>query len=639
MNSAFSKKISAVLIGLALSSSTTVFAFENTNVGTGAGANQGGSAEDNVNVGENAGNANASGDYNTMVGKNAGLINTTSDNTFIGANSGENNATGTDNVFIGARAGQANTTADNVFIGTEAGKSNTTGQDNTFVGEEAGEYNTEADNNTFIGEDAGHLNTTGENNTFVGSNAGAGGDNYYDTYALTGHNNTTVGEESGYDLKLMASRNSLFGSAAGTDIGEGLANTMIGSEAGNNTEFADFNTFIGALAGWDNNRSNETNLANRNTALGALAGFANRKGEDNVWIGAFAHSQSSSYSYDSTLETDMQYRSNGTGHAIYGNTPAGNDSIYRTTVLGAFAGSNDNDSVSIGYGAITDQTNSVALGAASSAKGNSDIAIGTGAASSHTEAIAIGYQAVSHRNYAVTIGNVNTIAWDSGADGTTSLGTAADCVYDDDYDIWSCNDQYRFSDVNTEEVSLIGDTGVSTSIHFWADNGEDYDDRWDILVADSGTFSIGSYATSEFRQYRGETIRRVELFSLDNTGNATLSGGLTLNSDERLKENINTIANALQLVQKITGVTYDWKKNLGRSKEKQYGLIAQNVEAVIPELVAEDDEGIKSVNYQALIPVLINATQEQQKQIDEQKTLIDKQQKQIEQLIQLLSSK
>ncbi|QYK12261.1 tail fiber domain-containing protein [Shewanella rhizosphaerae] len=625
-----------------------------TNLGTNAGSALESGAENNTNIGENAGATTSTGDRNTNVGSNAGSSSNSSDNTFVGYNagtsttwgdntfvgsqSGEANVSGTDNVYMGARAGQLNNATDNVFIGSEAGKSSTIANGSVFIGEEAGEFNTEGDDNVFIGENSGHLNTTGEQNTFIGRDSGAADESYSDTKALTGYNNTAIGDSSGYDLKVMASRNSLFGAGAGNDIGEGLANTMIGADAGVNTEYADFNTFVGVMAGWDNNRTNETDKANRNTALGASAGFANRRGEDNVWVGAFSHSDSKSYTYDAALESDMQIRYNGISQQLYGNKPEGNQEVYRTTVLGAFAGANDNDSISIGYGAITDKTNSISLGASASAKGQSDMAIGNGASSTHTEAMAIGYQATSHRNYAVTIGNANTLSWDAGGDGTTSLGTAKDCAYNDRNDNWSCNEPYRFADVNAKEVSLIGDTDASTSIHLWADEGEDYDDRWDILVGDSGTFSIGSYANSSFKQYYGETLKRSELLAIDNQGNATISGNLTLNSDRRLKTQITPISNALTVIQQINGVTYHWKAGLGRSAIKQYGVIAQNVEAVLPELVKSDDKGIKSVNYQALIPVLINATQEQQKQLDAQRLLIEQQQQQIAQLIQMLSA-
>ncbi|MAB30631.1 MAG: hypothetical protein CMP78_03475 [Formosa sp.] len=61
-------------------------------------------------------------------------------------------------------------------------------------------------------------------------------------------------------------------------------------------------------------------------------------------------------------------------------------------------------------------------------------------------------------------------------------------------------------------------------------------------------------------------------------------------------------------------------------KDAKIGLLAQDVQKVLPELVKESDDkqGTLSVNYQGLIPVLINAIKEQQEQIDELKQLLNK---------------
>ena len=55
----------------------------------------------------------------------------------------------------------------------------------------------------------------------------------------------------------------------------------------------------------------------------------------------------------------------------------------------------------------------------------------------------------------------------------------------------------------------------------------------------------------------------------------------------------------------------------GNIKRRQIGMIAQEVEAVLPELVTEDAEGFKNVNYQNLVAVLVEANKEQQKLIED----------------------
>jgi hypothetical protein len=83
-------------------------------------------------------------------------------------------------------------------------------------------------------------------------------------------------------------------------------------------------------------------------------------------------------------------------------------------------------------------------------------------------------------------------------------------------------------------------------------------------------------------------------------------------SDERLKENITPVTNALEKVQALQGVYYNFK---GKEK-KQLGLIAQDVEKVIPEVVGTAPNGMKALDYSNLVAVLIEAIKEQQTKID-----------------------
>ena len=98
------------------------------------------------------------------------------------------------------------------------------------------------------------------------------------------------------------------------------------------------------------------------------------------------------------------------------------------------------------------------------------------------------------------------------------------------------------------------------------------------------------------------------------TGDLTVGGNVTANSDLNLKEDIVTIPDALQKVRDMRGVSFSWKEN-GR---KSIGVVAQEVEKVLPELVNETD-GVKSVAYGNIIGLLIEAIKEQQIQIDELK--------------------
>ena len=86
-------------------------------------------------------------------------------------------------------------------------------------------------------------------------------------------------------------------------------------------------------------------------------------------------------------------------------------------------------------------------------------------------------------------------------------------------------------------------------------------------------------------------------------------------SDQRLKQNIHPLTHALEKIQRLNGVRFTWKKN----DAKDIGVIAQNVEKVLPELVKTDEDGMKSVAYGNLTALLIEAVKEQQKQIEDLK--------------------
>lgn len=97
-------------------------------------------------------------------------------------------------------------------------------------------------------------------------------------------------------------------------------------------------------------------------------------------------------------------------------------------------------------------------------------------------------------------------------------------------------------------------------------------------------------------------------------------------SDSRLKENITPIANALDKVKSLTGVEFDWKeetKGVHGYEGHDVGVIAQEVQAVLPEAIRTNDTGYLSVRYEKMIALLIEGMKEQQNQIDELKAKLD----------------
>ena len=81
-------------------------------------------------------------------------------------------------------------------------------------------------------------------------------------------------------------------------------------------------------------------------------------------------------------------------------------------------------------------------------------------------------------------------------------------------------------------------------------------------------------------------------------------------SDERLKDNISNIPNALEKVESLRGVEFDWNDNQEVYEGHDIGVIAQDVEKVLPEIVENRDNGYKAVKYEKLTAVLIEAVKE-----------------------------
>ena len=129
-------------------------------------------------------------------------------------------------------------------------------------------------------------------------------------------------------------------------------------------------------------------------------------------------------------------------------------------------------------------------------------------------------------------------------------------------------------------------------------------------------------------------------YKLDVNGDIATWGTLQIASDERLKENIKPLTGCLTNLHKINGKQYQKiikskiivtnlmtgaaKNGTSKTivKEEEFGLIAQEIQKVFPELVKGDSAGMLTVNYIGLIPVLIEAIKEQQGQIETLQTKV-----------------
>jgi len=111
------------------------------------------------------------------------------------------------------------------------------------------------------------------------------------------------------------------------------------------------------------------------------------------------------------------------------------------------------------------------------------------------------------------------------------------------------------------------------------------------------------------------------ILTLFSTGNMTIAGTLTQNSDARLKRNFSPLVSPLDKVLRLNGHHYYWS-NKTRDGGLQTGFTAQEIEAIMPELVTTATDGTKSVNYIGVIPYLAEAIKELKKENDELRKML-----------------
>ena len=194
---------------------------------------------------------------------------------------------------------------------------------------------------------------------------------------------------------------------------------------------------------------------------------------------------------------------------------------------------------------------------------------------------------------------------------------------------------------------------VSTAADVTSDAGGDIvldADGTDVLLKDNGTeFGRFKIASSDFIINSainnkdillkgvdgGATITALQL-DMSEGGNAQFLGNISGSqieasgdviafgsSDERLKDDIQPIENSLNKVDKIGGYTFVWNDKQSTYEGKDVGVIAQEIEEVLPEVVMTRGSGYKAVKYEKIVPLLIESIKELKQEVDEIKQKCD----------------
>ena len=157
----------------------------------------------------------------------------------------------------------------------------------------------------------------------------------------------------------------------------------------------------------------------------------------------------------------------------------------------------------------------------------------------------------------------------------------------------------------------------SNDYYFWLENNF-WNGIGGIHLAHSGnTYAFIKYDSSDNVGFSGTSITHPWLFKCDNSGNVTATGDVTAYSDRSLKTDIQPIKEALNKVDQINGVTFKRvDMNEGR---RQAGVIAQDVQKVLPEVVSEGDDGKLTLAYGNIVGLLVEAIKELRQEVKELK--------------------
>lgn len=581
--------------------------------------------------------------YSVFIGENAGKRDDYSDNfnVAIGAYSLSSSISSYSNTAIGEASMRKNTSGDlNVAVGKSTLYDNISGDYNTAIGGQALAFNTTGTKNVAIGMDALFFNITGDANLAVGYGAleynkgnsrstaigfqamfyaddrTTGRDTYNTALGYealrgsttassnTGRYNTAIGDAS---LKSNANGNSnvAVGASSLEDNISGTSNSALGVSALSSNTTGHYNVAIGSLA-LTNNTSGLSNLA-----MGYSAMYTNVDGDYNTALGIGSLRSFTNSSANTAIGRESGY-SLVTGS---NNTVAGTESLY-SLITG-------NNNTALGQGCLPDITS-----------GDDNVAVGVGAGLSLTSG-----------SDNIFIGNLTVPGVTTGSNqlniGNTIYGTG---IYQTTYKIGIG------TSAPEEELDIRGELQVKNSAGLGKIIIDGTSGNSSLEFRNSGAYggAFGYNSTNDnlFLYHGGNVVLKNGQFGVGTTtpgytlqvgnsgdGSSARANAWNTFSDRRWKTNMEVIDHPIEKLNMLNGYYYNWKS--GEDPSVQVGVIAQEVELALPEIVSTDSAGYKSVDYSKITALLIEVNKAQQKQIDELVKTVEIQNEKINQLLKI----
>ena len=394
------------------------------------------------------------------------------------------------------------------------------------------------------------------------------------------------GSSGGFTID--ANRNMFAGTAAGTALAGGWENLFAGVNAGSSDTTGSHNMFMGIWSG------NKNTSGTDNVFLGPWTGQNNTTGGQGVFIGR-----------DAGLHNTTGMSNVFLGYDAGQQNTTGSNNVFTGMVVGASNTTGSNNIFSGYYAGSTNTTgsNNTFMGYAAgqaNVSGGRNVAVGVNA----------GYSNVTG-NDNVFVGN---LAGNTSQAGNGNIYLGAHAGENDTGGIGNLYLGYQ--------AGSVDDNGIATTPGLYHATAIGYKAQATV----SNTLILGGTGSDAVKVGMGTTnpADKLEVSGdirvancIKNAGGQEIAG--TCSSDERLKKNIQPITGVLGKVLSLQPVTYQWRSNevpqFRFGDQTNTGLIAQQVEKTLPELVAQNVNGYKAVNYSALPMFLLEALKEQATQI------------------------
>lgn len=564
----------------------------------------------NIAVGYNAMGAKTSGGSNVAIGTDALALNEGSTNTAVGVFSQSTGTTGDHNTSFGYESLKIVTGIQNTALGSGAGSAITTGNYNVVIGQNTGATIATSSNNIIISDGQGNIRAQWAS---TGTLTHAGAISITDTTASSSTSTGALLVSGGVGVTGNLYAGAFYGNGAN------LTNVVASSFAGGN---------ISGITNFTNNTASTATNNGAVTVTGGLGvGGAANIGNALSVAGTVSFTQNSSAS--STTTGTLRVTG---GMGVTGNLYAANFYGNGANITGVTASSASSATTATQFNSVTQPTYSASIKSGFNISGGGTITVNaSGSVLWGTRFIVIsnGNSASFSTSgyFDITCPTSGTVTGVGGAANKTATAAGVPLA------VWEA--LYYILPIGSAATSLAANFRVASYT-----SALDVPHNWVLICVrngDDGVFYFANGVRLEVSQSLA-TANSTQTRQFDSLGVGTAPSGTTgeiratneitayFSSDRNLKENIVPIENALGKLRQLTGVMFDWTdEEVGRRggedgyfvRKHDTGVIAQDVEQVLPEVVATRDDGYKAVRYEKMAGLIIQAINELADQVDE----------------------